>query len=204
MSGQCEVEQRARRLIFNSAPTTLSWAQTWTEAFFPSVSTHRGLFLQSALNYSPREGSTQAGGLAGGVGCGQERETGRESRADVGQTPPRSPESSQGLLGGQGGPPSVALRRGTQGGGSLLHSRLPPPRRMLHDTSATEKGSGVKQRAGLLTQQRQSPVPSCGFPAPPALSAADDTHTLRERKPWCGRELQLCPRTKLFTKPQFV
>lgn len=102
MFGQCEAEQRARRLIFNSAPTTLSWAQTWTEAFFPSASTHRGLFLQSALNYSPREGSTQAGRLAGGVGCGQEREMGRESRADLGQTPPRSPESSQGLLGGQG------------------------------------------------------------------------------------------------------
>ena len=126
------------------------------KGFFPQCIYSQRPVLQSALNYSPREGSTQAGRLAGGVGCGQEREMGRESRADLGQTPPRSPEGSQEH------PQSVALRKGTQGGGSLSHSRPPPPRRMLHDTSATEKGSGMKQLPGLLTQKGRGLRPAAG------------------------------------------
>lgn len=187
MSGQCKVEQRARRLIFNSVPTALSWAHTWTKAFLPSASTHRGRFLQSALNYSPREGSTQAGRLGGAWGVdGKGRWAGRAGRPGA-EPSPRS-ESSQGLLGGRGA------------GTRVRPCRLAPPGRTLRDTSATEKGSGGKRRAGLLTQRRQSPASGSGFPVPPALSAAD---TLRERKPWRGRELQLCPRTKPSTKPEF-
>ncbi|XP_065758673.1 collagen alpha-1(I) chain-like [Muntiacus reevesi] len=75
--------------------------------------------------------------------------------------PPRKSESSQGLLGGGGRHPRVRP------------SRLAPPGRTLRDTSATEKGSGGKQRAGLLQQRRQSPASGSAFAVPPALSAAD-------------------------------
>ena len=183
--GQCEVEQRVRRLIFNSAPTALSWAHTWTKAFFP-VHLLREAGSSSQLSaILPGRARPRLGGL-GGRGVWTRKGDGRGEQADLGQSPPRSPR---------------AARASWEGGGPAPQRAALPACSSWEDTSATEKGSGGKHRAGLLTPRRQSPASRQRLPG--ASRPLGSRHTLRERKPWPGCELQLCPRRKPLTKPEF-
>lgn len=155
--GQCEVEQRVRRLIFNSAPTALSWAHTWTKAFFP-VHLLREAGSSSQLSaILPGRARPRLGGL-GGVGCGRERETGGESRQTWGRALPAVPE--------QPGPPGRAGGQHPRG----RPSRPAPPGRTPRPQRrgvAGSTGHGCSRRGGKALR------PGRGFPVPPALSAAD-------------------------------
>ena len=159
--GQCEVEQRARRLIFNSAQQH-SAGLTLGQRLFPQcIYSERPVPPVSSELFS--QGGLDPGWEAGGGhGVWMRKGDGRGEQADLGQSPPRSPESSQGLLGGrgastpEGGPPGLLLLGG--------HSATPRPQRR---GVAGSTGQGCSRRGGKALR------PGRGFPVPPALSAAD-------------------------------
>lgn len=85
--GQREVDQRARRLTFNLAPTIFSWAYTWLKAFFWHMYSQRTVPRVSSQWFS---NGALVPGSDRGKGDRQGRKMGGESRADLEHTPPHN------------------------------------------------------------------------------------------------------------------
>lgn len=178
MFGQCEVEQAGGSSLIqrqqHSAGLKLG------QRLFSPVHLLTGPVLQSALNYSPRE-ELDPGWEAcrGGVGVWTGKGDGQGE-----QGRPRTDPSQSGAARST---PRCGPQERDTGRWQPVTLWHPPPRRMLHDTSATE-GKWHEATARLLTQ-KAGPAPSSRFPVPSALGR-QMTRTLRERKPWRGCELQ--------------
>ena len=159
--GQCEVEQRARRLIFNSAQQH-SAGLTLGQRLFPQCSySERPVPPVSSELFS--QGGLDPGWEAwGGVGCGREREMGGESRQTWGRALPAVPRAARASWEG-GGP---APQRGGPPGLLLLGGRSATPRPQRRGVAGST-GQGCSRRGGKALR------PGRGFPVPPALSAAD-------------------------------
>ena len=164
--GQRKVDQRARKLIFNLAPTILSRAYTWPKAFFQHIYSQRTVPRVSSQWFSN-------GGLVPGSDRGEEgrqgRKMGGESREDLEQTPPHTTAQTAATpLWEDTGDRALRVWSLGEGGREvtgLSHTQLPPPVRMLHDAPSTEKRRDMKQLAGLVTHGRgKAPCPAAGLP----------------------------------------
>ena len=105
--GQCEVEQRARRLIFNSAQQH-SAGLTLGQRLFPQcIYSERPVPPVSSELFS--QGGLNPGWEAwGGVGCGRDREMGGESRQTWGRALPAVPRAARASWEGGGPAPQRA------------------------------------------------------------------------------------------------